>query len=52
MPDDHDSLTVGGVTLPRLALDSDLGVCDQALAVEERLAVLPTPSGASLRNFA
>jgi HPr kinase/phosphorylase len=52
MPDDDDSLTVGGVTLPRLALDSDLGVCDQALAVDERLAALPTLSGTGLRNFA
>jgi HPr kinase/phosphorylase len=40
MPDDHDGVTIGGVRLPRLALDSGLGVCDQALAVEERLAVL------------
>jgi HPr kinase/phosphorylase len=40
MPDDYDGMTIGGVRLPRLALDSGLGVCDQALAVEERLAVL------------
>jgi HPr kinase/phosphorylase len=40
MPDDNDCLIVAGVELPRLALDSSLGVCDQALAVEERLAVL------------
>ena len=40
MPDDDDSLIVGGVGLPRLALDSGQSACDQALAVEERLAVL------------
>jgi HPr kinase/phosphorylase len=37
MPDISDSLTIGEVRLPRLALDSGLSVCDQALAVEERL---------------
>ena len=37
MPDGNDGLIVGEVTLPRLALDSDLSVCDQALAVDERL---------------
>ena len=35
-----DRLVVGEVKLPRLALDSGLSVCDQALAVEERLAAL------------
>lgn len=40
MPDDHDGAIIRGVRLPRLALDSALSVCDQALAVEERLAVL------------
>ena len=40
MPDDDDGLVVGEVALPRLALDSGLSVCDQALAVDERLAVL------------
>jgi HPr kinase/phosphorylase len=44
MPDENDGLTIGGVELPRLALDSSLGVCDQALAVEERLAVLTAPA--------
>jgi HPr kinase/phosphorylase len=55
MPDDPDCLTVGGVELPRLALDSSLGVCDQALAVEERLAVLTasaTQLGISLEDCA
>jgi HPr kinase/phosphorylase len=37
MPNDHDDLTIGGVALPRLALDSGLNVSDQALAIEERL---------------
>ena len=40
MPDDHDGVIVAGVRLPRLALVSGLSVCDQALAVEERLTVL------------
>ena len=40
MPDDCDGITIGGVRLPRLALDFGLNSCDQALAVEERLAVL------------
>ena len=55
MPDDHDCLTIGGVEVPRLALDSSLGVCDQALAVEERLAVLTagaTQLGISLEHCA
>jgi serine kinase of HPr protein (carbohydrate metabolism regulator) len=56
MPDDHDSLIVGEVTLPRLALDSALSVCDQALAVEGRLAALttenPARSGISLEHCA
>jgi energy-coupling factor transporter ATP-binding protein EcfA2 len=56
MPDDDDGLMIGEVTLPRLALDSDLSVCDQALAVGERLAVLaagsPAQSGISLEHCA
>jgi serine kinase of HPr protein (carbohydrate metabolism regulator) len=56
MPDDDDGLIVGEVTLPRLALDSELSVCDQALAVDERLAVLtaenPTRLGISLEHCA
>jgi HPr kinase/phosphorylase len=40
MPDDDAGLVIGEVALPRLALDSGLSVCDQGLAVEERLAVL------------
>jgi HPr kinase/phosphorylase len=50
MPDDNDSLTVGGVWLPRLALDSAQSACDQALAVEERLAVL-TAENPARRGF-
>jgi HPr kinase/phosphorylase len=45
IPDD-DSVVIGQVAVPRLALDSGLSVCDQALAVEERLAVLTTESAA------
>jgi HPr kinase/phosphorylase len=56
MPDDHDCLIIAGVGLPRLALDSSLSVCDQALAVEERLAVLtaenPAQLGISLEHCA
>ena len=48
MPDDDEALIVGEVTLPRLALDSALSVCDQALAVDERLAVLTVGSPARL----
>ncbi len=48
MPDDDDGLTVGEVTLPRLALDSELSGCDQALAVEERLGALTAESGRRL----
>ena len=33
-------LLLDEVTLPRLALDSGLSVCDQALVVDERLAAL------------
>jgi HPr kinase/phosphorylase len=55
MPDD-DGLVVGEVTLPRLALDSNLSVCDQVLAIEERVAVLtaesPTRLGISLEHCA
>jgi serine kinase of HPr protein (carbohydrate metabolism regulator) len=48
MPEDHDRLIIGGVELPRLALDSSLSVCDQALAVEERLTVLTAQNAAQL----
>jgi len=49
MPDDPDSLTIGEVRLPRLALDSGLSVCDQALAVEERLTALAAQSRERIR---
>jgi HPr kinase/phosphorylase len=56
MPDHDDGLIIGDVRLPRLALDSSLSVCDQALAVEERLAVLtaenPARLGISLEHCA
>lgn len=52
MPDDHDGMIVGGVRLPRLALDSGLSVCYQALAVEERLAVLAAENPGPNTNFA
>jgi HPr kinase/phosphorylase len=49
MPDDHDGVIIGGVRLSRLALDSGLSVCDQALAVEERLAVLAPENAGRVR---
>ncbi len=56
MPGDDAGLVVGEVALPRLALDSGLSVCDQGLAVEERLAVLtaeePARLGISLEHCA
>lgn len=48
MPEEDDGLMICEVTLPRLALDSELSVCDQALAVGERLAVLAAESPARL----
>ena len=48
MPNDDDGLFVGEVTLPRLALDSTLSVCDQVLAIEERVAALTAESPARL----
>jgi HPr kinase/phosphorylase len=56
LPEDNDRVIIGEVGLPRLALDSGLSVCDQALAVEERLAVLaagrPPRLGISLEHCA
>jgi serine kinase of HPr protein (carbohydrate metabolism regulator) len=56
MPGDDAGLVVGEVALPRLALDSGLSVCDQGLAVEERLVALtaekPARSGISLEHCA
>ena len=49
MPDDPNTLTIGEVTLPRLALNSDLSVCDQALAVEERLTALAAENRERIR---
>jgi serine kinase of HPr protein (carbohydrate metabolism regulator) len=49
MPENHDGVIVGGVRLPRLALDSGLSVCDQALAVEERLAALTAETSGRIR---
>ena len=52
MPDDDDSLMVGEVTLPRLALDSGLSVCDQALAVGRAIGCLGGRKPGAIRNFA
>ena len=48
MPDHDDDLIIADAALPRLALDSSLSICDQALAIEERLAVLRTRPAARL----
>ena len=48
IPSENDSLIIREVELPRLALDSGLSVCDQASAVEERLAALRAESPAQL----
>jgi HPr kinase/phosphorylase len=48
MPENDEGLVVGEIALPRVALDSGLSVCDQALAVEERLAVLTVEEPARL----
>jgi len=52
MPEDDDSLIVGRIALPRIALDSSLSICDQALVVDERLAVLTIGSSRAISNFA
>jgi hypothetical protein len=49
MPDDPDTLTVGEISLPRLALNSGQSVCDQALAVEERLTYLAAQNREGIR---
>lgn len=51
MPDEDDGFVVDGVKLPRMALDSGLSACDQALAVDERLTAL-APKPRRDRNFA
>lgn len=48
MPDESDSLVIGEIGLPRLALDSGQSACDQALAVEERLAILTADNSTRL----
>jgi HPr kinase/phosphorylase len=48
MPEDDDELVVDEVKLPRMALDSELSACDQALAVDERLAAMAGESPAGL----
>ncbi len=40
LPESTDNLTIAGVGLPRLALDSGRCAADQALAVDERLRIL------------
>ncbi len=40
LPDSPNVLTIEGVGLPRLALDSSQSASDQALAVDERLAIM------------
>jgi len=40
MPDDPDVLTIEGIVMPRLALESGQSAADQALAVDERLGMM------------
>jgi HPr kinase/phosphorylase len=48
MPEEDNDLVVDEVKLPRMALDSDLSACDQALAVDERLAAMAGKNTAGL----
>lgn len=52
MPEDDDGLIVGQIALPRITLNSSLSIWDQALVVEERLAVLTIGSSRAISNFA
>jgi serine kinase of HPr protein (carbohydrate metabolism regulator) len=56
LPDEPDEVTIEGVRLPRLALDSTRSAADQALAVDERLgsisAAHPARKGISLEHSA
>lgn len=52
MPEDPNNLTVEGVDLPRLALNSDQSANDQALAVEARVAASGSRKPAPNTNFA
>jgi HPr kinase/phosphorylase len=47
LPDEPDGVTIEGVRLPRLKLDSSRSAADQALAVDERLGTIPAadPAG-------
>ena len=56
LPDEPNVMTVEGVGLPRLALDSARAAPDQALAVDERLRIIaaanPKRKGISLEHCA
>lgn len=52
LPDDPNVLTIEGVDLPRLALDSGHCASDHALAVDERLAKMNGRQRQAERNFA
>ena len=56
LPDEPDGMTIEGVRLPRLKLNSSRSAADQALAVDERLgsiqAAAPAGKGISLEHCA
>jgi HPr kinase/phosphorylase len=51
LPDEPDGVTIEGVRLPRLALDSGRSAADQALAVDERLGTIAAADAARKRIF-
>src|SRR5208337_3966329 len=52
LPDDPDVLTLEGIVLPRLALESCCCAADQALAVDERLGMMAANKVKRISNFA
>jgi HPr kinase/phosphorylase len=56
LPDEPDGVTIEGVRVPRLRLDSSRSATDQALAIDERLgavyAAAPAGKGISLEHCA
>jgi HPr kinase/phosphorylase len=45
LPDDPDVLSIQGIGLPRLALDSSGSAADHALAVDERIGIMAADDG-------
>ncbi|HZZ63756.1 MAG TPA: hypothetical protein VFE63_21765 [Roseiarcus sp.] len=52
LPDEPGGVTIEGVRLPRLALDSGGSAADQAFAVDERLGTMAAAEAGAKRNFA